>query len=281
MKLNFEIMNQYDNNVNFVNEPDNLFTKYFKKGRHVVNESVRPYRGDNDVYKELDYTDLQFENEPSRLTTEAVSAFGVKNFPQYGSYGWYTTLYSKRTKVLAPVNKKRSTYHQPQINVDQTEELVTLTITDPVSVSYDCYRIEVRYELFATEFVTYERTFSFVPMYTGPCTITIIGHRNDIAISSLPLEYEIVLVDKTPAINTSEATQLTGTLSVDDWVENEQVIEVLGITMASIVFVAPIPTSQGAYTMAGILCTAQASNSLTFTCAQLPLVDIEIGVVFL
>lgn len=182
MQLNFEIINQYTDGkmMDFAHDPDNLFTKYFKKGKHVLNESVKPYRGDFgniNILDELDYNNLVFENEPNRLTAQAISNFGIKNFPQFGSYGWYTTLYSNRNFVVAPINRRRSEYAHPQLSVATTSTEIVVTITDPTSVKYDCYRVMFRKQLFADEFITYERELRVPKLSPGSYDVTAIGYR--------------------------------------------------------------------------------------------------------
>lgn len=198
MKLNFEVINTYTDGelLDFTHEPDNLFTKYYKKGKHVLNESVKPYRGDferNKLLDVLDYHNLIFENEPNRLTTEAISKFGVKNFPQFGSYGFFTSLYSGKTKVLAPINKERSTYAHPRVFATQDEHNVRVAITDPQSVTYDCYRIMFRQDLFASEFITYEREFTLPKMIPGDYELSVIGYKEGgiISVETDPRRYRI------------------------------------------------------------------------------------------
>lgn len=73
----------------------------------------------------------------------------------------------------------------------------------------------------------------------------------------------------------------TVTLAVADWSSNTQTVSVTGMTADGVVFVNPTPANQSAYTDAGILCTAQAAGSLTFTCDTVPSADITVTVVML
>lgn len=70
-------------------------------------------------------------------------------------------------------------------------------------------------------------------------------------------------------------------LAVADWSSNTQTITVTGVTATNTVFVAPAPASAADYAAAGILCTAQAANSLTFTCTTVPTNAITLSVVIL
>jgi len=73
----------------------------------------------------------------------------------------------------------------------------------------------------------------------------------------------------------------TVTLAAADWSANSQTITVSGVTATGVVMVAPAPASQSDYTDAGIICTSQAADSLTFTCDTTPTNDITVNVVML
>lgn len=70
-------------------------------------------------------------------------------------------------------------------------------------------------------------------------------------------------------------------LTVAGWSSNTQTITVGGVTADNVVFVAPAPASQADYTSAGIMCTAQGTDSLTFTCTTVPSNAITLNVVIL
>ena len=71
------------------------------------------------------------------------------------------------------------------------------------------------------------------------------------------------------------------TLLAASWNSNTQTVNVTGVTASNIVFVSPAPASASDYAAAGIVCTAQASGTLTFTCATVPSNDITVNVVIL
>lgn len=73
-------------------------------------------------------------------------------------------------------------------------------------------------------------------------------------------------------------TTATATLAVNDWSSNTQTVTVQGVTASNTVFVAPAPASNADFVAAGIVCTSQASNSLTFTCATTPSSAITVNV---
>lgn len=74
----------------------------------------------------------------------------------------------------------------------------------------------------------------------------------------------------------------TVTIAVADWGGGTTATKtVSGITATGIVIVAPDPTDQADYTSAGIICTNQTTDSLTFTCTTTPSSDIVVNVVML
>lgn len=71
------------------------------------------------------------------------------------------------------------------------------------------------------------------------------------------------------------------TLVAANWSSNTQTITVNGVTANNTVFVGPIPTDAEDYADAGILCTGQALNSLTFTCVNVPATDLQVNIVIM
>ena len=76
-----------------------------------------------------------------------------------------------------------------------------------------------------------------------------------------------VLVSVTLTAAGWDSTALTQTVTVAGVVADE---------MAQIIQPAPALASQTAYYDAGIICTAQAANALTFTCSEVPTVDLTV-----
>lgn len=73
----------------------------------------------------------------------------------------------------------------------------------------------------------------------------------------------------------------TITLTAAGWSSNTQTVTVTGMTATGVVLVSPDPTDQADYTSGGVLCTAQGSGTLTFTCATTPTNDIDVNIVML
>lgn len=93
-----------------------------------------------------------------------------------------------------------------------------------------------------------------------------------------------LVMDGRGFIPTARLTKVnsTITIAVADWNGGTTVTKtVTGMTTTGVVLVSPDPTDQSAYTSAGIICTAQAADSLTFTCSTTPSADIDVNVVML
>lgn len=91
------------------------------------------------------------------------------------------------------------------------------------------------------------------------------------------------MLDSNGTIPTDRLTKVntTITLAAADWSSNSQTVNVTGMTATGIVMVSPDPTDQADYTAAGIICSAQAAGTLTFTCDSTPANDIDVVVVML
>ena len=77
-------------------------------------------------------------------------------------------------------------------------------------------------------------------------------------------------------------THQTITLSSSAWSSNSQTVAVSGVTadeLDQLITPTPAIASQSAYYEAGIMCTGQAANSLTFTCQTVPTSNLTVYVV--
>ena len=105
--------------------------------------------------------------------------------------------------------------------------------------------------------------------------------RDTVKIANSNGNFEIMSADGTVPTARLTKVNTTATLAVADWSSNTQTVSVTGMTANGVVLVSPTPANQSAYTSAGILCTAQAAGSLTFTCDTVPSADITVTVVML
>ena len=86
------------------------------------------------------------------------------------------------------------------------------------------------------------------------------------------------------AVSVSAPTPVyrTVTLTTSAWASNTQTVTVSGVLAdetAQLIQPMPAIASQSAYYAAGILCTGQAANSLTFTCTETPTENLTVYVV--
>lgn len=58
-------------------------------------------------------------------------------------------------------------------------------------------------------------------------------------------------------------------------------VSVTGVTTTNSVLVSPAPSSASVYATAGVMCSAQGTNSLTFTCDTVPSADISVNILIL
>lgn len=73
----------------------------------------------------------------------------------------------------------------------------------------------------------------------------------------------------------------TASLTMAGWSNNQQTVTVQGVTTNSSVIVSPDADSFTAYGEAGIYCSAQATNSLTFTCESVPTAALTVNVLII
>lgn len=88
-------------------------------------------------------------------------------------------------------------------------------------------------------------------------------------------------IAKTQIAQDATYTSVTVTLS-GVWTNNQKTVSIpaaIGITANSLVIVSPTPNSFTEYGDSGIYCSAQAVNSLTFTCSSPPSSNITVNVV--
>lgn len=73
-------------------------------------------------------------------------------------------------------------------------------------------------------------------------------------------------------------TSLTVTLSASGWIDNSQTVSVTGVNATKSILVQSDDASADVFINAGIKCTAQGANSLTFSCDTVPSEDITVKV---
>lgn len=83
-------------------------------------------------------------------------------------------------------------------------------------------------------------------------------------------------------VDSKAPTSVTVTLTASSWSSNTQTVTVSGVVAsetAQLITPTPAVASQSAYYEAGIICTNQGTNSLTFTCQTVPASNLTVYVV--
>ena len=75
-------------------------------------------------------------------------------------------------------------------------------------------------------------------------------------------------------------TTKTATLTTT-WTSNQQTVTVSGVTSSNYIVVSPAPASYDAYCEAGIYCSAQGVNSLTFKCDTAPSSSLTVNIMII
>lgn len=81
--------------------------------------------------------------------------------------------------------------------------------------------------------------------------------------------------------NKATKSSIAVTLTVAGWTDYSQTVTATGVTASNDVIITPDPASVEDYVDAGILCTAQSTNSLTFQCGDTPEAAITVNVLIL
>lgn len=110
-------------------------------------------------------------------------------------------------------------------------------------------------------------------------------HRHPSDISRVPttrkvnnkaLSSDITLVPSDVGIKSA-----TATIAVSAWSNGSATVTVTGVTASNTVIVSPAPSSITAWVKGELKCTAQGTNSLTFTCTTTPTAAININVLII
>lgn len=88
-------------------------------------------------------------------------------------------------------------------------------------------------------------------------------------------------MDSTILWKQAQHSAITVTLTSVWWSSNTQTVTATWVTASNTVIISPAPSSFADYTSAVIYCSAQGSNSLTFTCTDEPTSNITVNVMIL
>jgi hypothetical protein len=142
-----------------------------------------------------DYDTLSLTTKSARLTSRAVSKFGIKTFPGLGSYGFFKYAYTGDSKILVPINAKITKMSSPTIVVTASTSTLNVVITQPSDIDYMGYKIILKNGEFRYEYATYETTVDIpIPVVKGTYSIYCIGYVNEgerVSLYSNVVEYTV------------------------------------------------------------------------------------------
>ena len=115
---------------------------------------------------------------------------------------------------------------------------------------------------------------------------TTLNHSNSVTAQTTQAVYPIKIDAQGHisaygnAVTIPGITKTTATLSTT-WSSKQQSVTVSGVTTSNTVIVTPAPTSYNMYCECGVYCSAQAANSLTFTCDEVPTSSLTVNIVIM
>lgn len=172
-------------------EPNNEVFQYFIKDNRVYNFVHVPELGN--------YSSTEYLRATNHVPVQDFSAFGVKNFPNMGAYGWFRCKYENLTHVLLPLRASQTRFAPPSFTFTQSADFVHISIVPSESVEYLCYRVIFRSGPLATEFITYDTEAALPKPTSGTYELYIIGYRDTGEISEETPRQAITIVNPTPA----------------------------------------------------------------------------------
>lgn len=180
-----------ENKINLTDNPNNVTPFYVKKlfiGNEPNNELIQYYiipeinmQEDKQSKIELaNYDILNWGNKRRRLTTRKIIDLGIKTFPTYGAIGFFTYKYQDKSMLLCPVNISNKKFTAPILSMSENGNSLIFTIIPPKDITYECYRIILRCDYFAYEYVTYTQSLTIPkPEVKGNYEIYCIGYENE------------------------------------------------------------------------------------------------------
>lgn len=120
----------------------------------------------------------------------------------------------------------------------------------------------------------------------GTSGVVTLNHSNAVTAQTTQAVYPIKIDAQGhiyaygSAVTIPGITKTTATLSTT-WSSNQQSVTVSGVTTSNTVIITPAPASYNMYCECGVYCSAQAANSLTFTCDEVPTSSLTVNIVIM
>lgn len=161
---------KYVNQLKVVQEPDDRTYQYF-----VVSDKAKDKRA---AASALDFGDLLFVHLASSITQSSIKKLCVGHFPQVGAIAAYSYKYEERSRILAPVHPKQPVKGTaPTLTVEVAENSVKFVVTPPEDITYNAYRIIMRLNYKAYEYITYNHELIVdTPVESGNYEVYCMGY---------------------------------------------------------------------------------------------------------
>ena len=195
MSLIFEYEKDLDTGIQpqICHEPNSSIYNYFIREERALDTHSEHAFGQ--------YDNVTFVDEERHLTTKAVDRIGVKNFPGIGGIGFYRDAYSDDSRVVAPIHVQTRQLSAPVLqSITVADNMLHIIIAPPDDITYDCYRVVVRQDAFAFEYIVYKTDYRVdLPTVTGAYQCYCIGYDESTGIVSEPSnEVELILENGNP-----------------------------------------------------------------------------------
>ncbi len=162
-----------------------LVQYYIQKQNHTQGDkntyAIGVFDKDTRSYSYTEYDEVVWNAPGQRICGNRIERLGVKAFPAVGSIAFYKLMHRKITRIVAPVNRKKSKNEAPTLEaVANQDGTVTFTIIPPEKPEYSCYRIVMEYDIYSEEYVTYDLELTVpAPRVSGEYLCRAIGYGDE------------------------------------------------------------------------------------------------------
>ena len=185
----------YVQNLMLGQEPNDDLIQYYIGVKNSMQEDKKA------PSKKGNYDNLKWGSKKRRLTARPVIKIGIKTFPSYGAIGFFKLKYGARTYILAPINNNSVSFDAPILTMLNKGTELQFTIQNPQNITYNCFRIVLRNNNFAYEYITYENELTVpIPEVKGHYEIFCIGYINEGEKTSF--ESNLILLEVTEGKDT-------------------------------------------------------------------------------
>lgn len=252
------------------------YTPYSIEGDNITGRGKGFADSTNETYAELEtattsrtakiYIDLGI---PPTATISSLTINAKVGTSNISSAVWTTHTYS--------IKSGGNVLGSGDFTLKTAGNVISLTITDMTKIVSPVIVIELTAQTTVAQYVRiYGADVSIT--YSAAQEFVSLIRQNKLATSAF--ESEPVTAEQIDAWDAKQDqhTTATATLAAASWSSNAQTVTVEGVTSSNTVFVSPAPASQEAYIKAGVYCTGQAGNTLTFACKTVPTEDLTVNV---